>query len=300
MRKSICLLLSIMFLAALAAGVSAGETGHYVSGVEGIKGASVPGPGVYYRIYNVYYAADDLQDRNGHDLAVDFDVTVLASAHRLIWVTPYRLFGADFFLDMTVPIVYTDLTIGAAGIDDLRWGLGDVCFEPFGLSWHGRRFDAAVGAAVYAPLGRHDPDRPASPGKDFWSVMLTLGATVYLDAAKTWSASILSRYEMHSEKDHGDVEPGDDFHFEWGIGKMFARTWEAGLAGYCHWQITDDKGDGVNWDPDVHDRVYAAGPEIAKFFPGLKLRLALRGLQEFGAVDRPEGRIAVLDITKIF
>lgn len=294
------LLIGVAIMSIFAGIAGAGETGHYVSGVEGIKGASVPGPGFYYKIYNVLYNANTLTDDKGSELDVDFDVTVFASAHRFIWVTPVKILGADFLMDTTIPLISTDISIRAAGISDNAFGLGDICIEPFALSWHGRRYDAAFGLAAYLPVGKYDVDDPASPGKDFWTMMITLGATCYMDEEKTWSASILSRYEIHSEKESSDITPGNDFHFEWGFGKTLAKLWDVGIAGYCHWQVTDDSGSDVTWEKSVHDRVYALGPEISRFFPSLMLGFSLKHLWEFDAKDRSEGYATVLNLTKAF
>ena len=126
------------------------------------------------------------------------------------------------------------------------------------------------------------------------------GATYYFDEEKTWSASILARYEVHTNKRHQDIRPGDDFHFEWGLGKTVMPGVDVGLAGYCQWQITDDHGADVMWDGSRHDRVFGAGPEISTFFPDLGLGVSFRVLREFGAANCPEGFAAVLTITKAF
>ena len=290
----------IAFVVMASGAAQAGETGHYVNGVEGIKAASVPGPGVYYKMYNAFYKADTLTGRGGDELDVDFDVTVFASAQRFIWVTPLKILGADFLMDTTIPLIYTDLEVGAAGIDDSQFGLGDICVEPFALSWHGAQYDAVIGLAGYVPVGQYDENDPASPGKDFWTAMFTFGGTWYFDEAKTWSASFLGRYEIHSDKSSTDVHPGDDFHFEWGVGKTLAGTWDVGVAGYCQWQVTDDSGSDVTWDRSLHDRVYAVGPEVGTFIPDWKLGFSLRHEWEFDAVDRSEGHVTVLTLTKVF
>ena len=49
----IILLLSAYLLSTVNA--MAGETGHYVCGVEGIKLGTVAPPGFYYKVYNVFY-----------------------------------------------------------------------------------------------------------------------------------------------------------------------------------------------------------------------------------------------------
>ncbi|OEU60098.1 MAG: hypothetical protein BBJ57_06180 [Desulfobacterales bacterium PC51MH44] len=248
-------------------------------------------------MYNVFYDADTLTGRSGKKRNIDFDVSVYALVNRLIWVSDTKILGGDYFMDIVIPLVDTDIEIG--GFKDDEFGLGDINIEPFGLSWHGPCYDAAFGLSFFIPTGEYDKTEPASPGKDMWTWMLTLGGTYYLDAEKTWSASILGRYEIHGEKDDLDLTPGDDFHFEWGVGKTLAKVWDVGLTGYCQWQVTDDSGsDAV--DKNVHDRVYAIGPEVSLFYPPAKLFISLRNQWEFDAKDRPEGNITTLTFTKIF
>jgi hypothetical protein len=275
----------------------AAETGHYVNGVEGIRAATLPPPGFYYRMYNVYYRADEVMDEDGDALDVGLDISVYALVNRFVWISNTRILGADFGADVIIPLVYTDIELKALGVEDDEFGLGDIAIEPFVLSWHGARWDASFGLAAYVPTG--ETDEPASPGKDFWTALITLGGTYYLDVEKTWSASILARYEIHSEKNETDVRPGNDLHFEWGIGKTLGKIWDVGLAGYCQWQVTDDSGSDAR-DKSVHDRVLALGPEVSVFIPPAKSFLSLRSLWEFGAIDRTEGHVTALTLTKAF
>lgn len=277
----------------------AAANNHYVNGVEGIKGGSVPPPGFYYKMYNVYYHADENNDQSGDALPIDFDVDVFAIANRFIWVTDKTFLGANFFIDAIIPLIHTDLEIGALGINDSDTSIGDICIEPLGLAWHGAQYDAAASLALYLPTGHFDINDPVNNGKGFYSFMLTFGGTYYFDADRTWSASFLGRYEVHTDKEDVDLTPGNDFHFEWGIGKSFAKVWEAGIAGYSQWQVSDDSGsDAVN--KGVHDQVHAIGPEVSVFIPSFKVGVNLRALFEYGAKDRTEGNVITLTITKIF
>jgi hypothetical protein len=295
---AVCVVLG--FAGVLSVPALAGETGHYVNGVEGIKAATLPPPGRYWRLYNVLYSADKLTDANGDALDVGFDVTVYALVNRSIWVTDKKIWGADYALDVIVPLIHTDIGIDALGLDSDEFGVGDITVEPFLLSWHGPRYDAAFGLGLYIPTGDYDVAKPASPGKDFWTGMITAGETYYFDDARTWSASILARYETHSEKGDSNVTPGDDFHFEWGIGRTLAKVWDVGLTGYCHWQVTDDSGSDVTWDKSVHDKVFAIGPEVSAFVPSAGLFISFRSQWEFNAEDRSEGNVTTLTLTKIF
>lgn len=288
-----------------AAGAQAAETCHYVNGTEGIKAATLPPPGFYWRSYNVYYTAGKTMDGDGNEVAGDFDLNVMATTQRLVWISEHKLFKADYGASIVIPLVNNDLEItppGAPGpaVDDHHFGFGDIAVEPLALAWHGERWDASFGAAVYLPIGDYDANDPASTGKDHWTGMFTLGGTYYIDAEKTWSASILARYETHSSKSDLDIQAGDDFHFEWGIGKTITPGLDIGVAGYCQWQLTDDEGADVNYDPSIHDRVFAVGPEISGFIPKWGLGLSFRALWEFEAQDRPEGMVATFTLTKSF
>ncbi|SFJ67504.1 Uncharacterized conserved protein [Desulfomicrobium apsheronum] len=275
-------------------------SGHYVSGVEGIKAATLPPEGIYWRMYNVLYTADDLRDKNGKEVDVDFDVNVYALVNRLIYSSGVEILGGNLVADIVVPLVYTDISMKAGGMtlfDDNEFGLGDILIEPAVLAWHGPRWDAALGIGVYLPTGDFDADEPASPGKGFWTGMLTAGATFYFDEAKTWSISALSRYEIHSEQEDTDVTYGNDFHFEWGLGKTLAKTWDVGLAGYCRWQLTDDSGPGTTND---REEAYAIGPEVSVFVPDWGLGVSLRSLWEFENKVNSQGNVTTLMIMKAF
>ncbi len=288
------ILLSILLLT----GLCAAETGHYVNGVEGIKAATLPPPGNYYRMYNTFYNADTLTDGDGNEIDIGFDAFVFANVHRFIWISDIELLGGNYGADFFIPLLYSEVEIGAFGIEEDQFGLGDLIIEPLIISWHGRRYDAATALAFFLPTGDYNDTNPASPGKGFWTVMGTLGGTYYLDPAKKWSASILARYETHFEEDT-DMTPGDDFHFEWGLGRTIASDWiwDVGVAGYCQWQVTDDDGPGTSKD---NDQVYAAGPHISAMIPKLKMGISLMNQWEFEAQDRTEGSVTTLTLTRMF
>lgn len=292
-------LLTALVIAALGIPVAAQETGHYPAGVEGIKAASIPGPGQYLKWYNIYYEADAFNDRNGKNIPGGFDAEVLATAPRLIWITEEKAFGADYGFDLLIPVLYTDLAIPGAGITDSMGGVGDLYVEPLMLGWHGDRYDIGAAAGFWAPTGNYNLGRPASPGKDYWTGMFTLGSTLYLDEEKTWSAAVLGRYETNSVKNHIDIRPGDNFHIEWGVAKNFEGKWDVGVSGYCYWQVTDDGGTAVTYDRSVHDRFFSIGPEVNYFDADKGLGWQLRYQFDFGAIDHPQGRNLVLNVVKV-
>ena len=285
---------------------NASETGHYVNGVEGVKAASVPPPGHYWIMYNAFYVTSRLNDADGNDTNLDFDLTVYANVNRFVWIPKFNLLGANYAAEILIPLVYTNINISVGGntlADSSKFGLGDIVVDPFVLAWHGNRYDAIVGAGFIAPTGSYDITDPASPGKDFWTILLTYGGTGYFDAARTWSISLLGRYEIHTEKGEMEVTPGNDLEFEWGVGKNLAKFYDVGIAGYCHWQVTEDSGADAEVLPSgekAKDRVFAIGPEAKAFIPKIKLIVSLRSEYEFKSVDRPQGIMTTINLYKIF
>ncbi len=284
-----------------------GENGNaYPNGIEGLKCGEVPPPGVYWRMYNYFYKADDLRDDSGDSSPVDLDLSVYANANRVIWVTNYKILGGDFFVSAMLPVVDTDIEITPPGapwpiVDDDHGGIGDLYIDVADVIWRYDQGQAGVGLGLFAPIGDFDLDRPASPGKGMWTGMATFAGTYWFDVERTWTASVLARYEKHSNQSERDVRYGDDFHFEWGLSKTVSRGIDVGLAGYCQWQVTDDSGDDVTWDKSDNDRVFAAGPEVAVMIPPpVLLLVSLRTIWEFEAKDRTEGNVTVLTLTKIF
>lgn len=281
-------------------GFSQQEIGHYANGEEGIKGASMPGPGIYGRLYLDYYVANALKDADGNVQDIGFNLDLQVAAPCFVWFPPVKILGADYGMYMVVPIVRQEITIEDFGVQATGRGLGDICLNPVLLSWHGAKGDVTAGLGTYIPTGDFDPAKTANPGFGYSTYMLTLGGTYFPEGQRVISMSALGRYEVNSKKDGIDIQPGDRFQFDWGIGANLSRVWEVGMAGFCSWQVTDDTGDDVTWDASVHDRIFGIGPEISFFAFPSKLNTSLRYAQEFGARDRPEGHSTWLTLTQIF
>jgi hypothetical protein len=275
---------------------TAQPTAHYVPGVEGIKGASLPPPGVYLRDYNVLYFADRLNDANGDEIGVlDPEAFIYANVPRLIWITKAQVLGGFIGVDALLPLQYTDLSIGPPGerYSDSQFGIGDLFAE---VTWsrHDKQWDFSLGAGLWAPTGEGAPP-PVRPGAGFWTGMFTAGATWYPDEAKQWAISALNRYEINSEHRDIDVTPGHAYTLEWGVSRSLSKTVELGLVGYYQQQVTTDDG------PDNHrDRVAAVGPEITAFCTRLGVNTSLRYLYEFMSESRLQGHTIAITFTKPF
>jgi hypothetical protein len=159
------------------------------------------------------------------------------------------------------------------------------------------RYDLSVGYGFWAPSGDFDPQHPSSPGKGYWTHMLTAGATWYFDEAKTWALSALNRYEINHENSDTDITPGQVWTLEAGASKTLGKFYDLGVVGYYQTQTTADSGPGAD---DGKDYAVAVGPEFNAFFPKLGLLASARYFYELKSHDRPEGHTVNITLTKIF
>ena len=129
-----------LFALALTAQAQPIVAGHYPAGAEGLKGGSLPPPGVYFRDYNFFYTAGNFKDG-----PPQFDIFAYINAPRLIWMTDLKILGADYGMDVIVP--FASLNWKVNGAKSCYFGLGDIQIEPLLLSWHFQQFDLPGGYA---------------------------------------------------------------------------------------------------------------------------------------------------------
>jgi len=278
--------------------LQAQPTAHYVPGVEGLKGASLPPPGWYARDYNVGYYSTRLNNEAGQENApADLHASTYANVPRVIWITDTKFLGGFVGVDALLPFVYQSLDVNTPGgpYDGNTFGVGDV-FAEGTLSWHIQHFDFSFGAGFWAPTGNSSAPPTTDAGLGYWTPMLTAGVTWYIGQEKTWSVSALNRYEFNTEQRDTDITPGQAYTLEWGIGKTLAKVYDIGVVGYYQQQTT---GGNVNGSSG-HDRVASVGPEIGVSFPKPMLTVSIRYLYEFMSKDRAQGQTFVLNLTKRF
>ena len=295
--RAIRLFFAFSLLAAPAM-LHAQAIGHYVPGLEGIKGASLPPPGWYVRDYNLFYSSGTLNSSAGNKIpGINLDVFTYANAPRIIWITDTKIFGGYLGLDALVPLIYQSLNVNVPGgrFSDSTFGIGDL-FAEATLSWHLQQFDLSLGAGCWAPTGNSSAPLSTLAGTGFWTPMFTAGVTWYVDAGKTWSVSALSRYEINTEQRDTHVTPGQAYTLEWGIAKTLNKTVDLGVVGYLQQQTTRGNPNGSR----NLGSVAAIGPEINVAFPKPMMFVSFRYLHEFMAKSRAQGETFSLTLTKRF
>jgi hypothetical protein len=289
-RASTCILSSVALIG--LSQLTEAQTAHYVPGVEGIKGASLPPPGVYLRDYNVFYYADRYNDSNGHEVsALGTKAFVYAQVPRVLWITELKALGGNLGVDGLLPLQYTDLKMNGL-INDRTFGIGDVFAE---VTWsaHVQQFDLSAAYGIWAPSGDSAPGPTTRAGHGYWSHMLTAGATWYIDADKKWAVSALNRYEISTHQDNAVITPGHAYTLEWGVSRTVITNMDVGAVGYYQQKVTTDAS-------GKRDRVAGVGPEVSSFCPRLGVNTSLRYIYEFAAENRPEGHTLALTLTRRF
>lgn len=286
-------------LLALNLQLQAQPTAHYVPGVEGIKGSSLPPPGVYFRDYNVFYFADRLNDSHGNEIkAADPQAFIYANVPRVIWITDKKLLGGFIGVDGLLPLKYTSLEANTprGSFDDSTSGIGDLFVEGT-LSWHPQQFDFAFTYGIWVPTGDFSVSNPTRAGLGYWTHMLTAAVTWFPDKDKKWAVSALSRYEINQEQEDTHITPGQAYTLEWGVSYAVKPTVDIGVVGYWQRQTTEDSGSTASSEKD---QVVAIGPEISMFCPKLGVFTSLRYNYEVMAENRLQGQTVAVTFTKRF
>lgn len=286
---------ALALAAALLAGAAHAE-GHYVTGVEGLQGSSVPPAGNYYLGYLVHYDINSFRAPNDAKLQGDGKVTALVN--RFVKITDTKLLGADYGFETIIPVIRTSLDIKAAALNDSDSGVGDVYLGPLVLGWHGPQWDAVAAAGLWLDTASHNT--PVAAGKGYKSTMLTGGVTYYFDPAKSISGSALFRFERHGKNDAG-IRPGNQLSLEWGVGKNLG-AYQLGVVGYSQWQLSEDSGPGAN---NLKSSKHALGAEVVYPVPGAGMFLKGAFYKEYsveggGGAPSAKGNMLRATLVKAF
>jgi len=272
---------------------------HYVPGTEGIKAATLPPEGFYFRDYNLFYFADRVNGSNGEEIrGANLNTLVYAQVPRLTYITDVKVFDGNIGFDAVWPLISTRTSVDTpqGKFDSSSLGFGDPLLETT-LSWHLPQLDLALAVGEWMPAGDSEAPPSTKPGLGFWGTMFSAGATWYPDSAKTWSVSLLNRYEINSEDRDTHIVPGDAWTAEWGVANEIIQNVELGVVGYYQAKVTNDHGFGANTN---FDHVVGVGPEVNIAFPEQMFFVSLRYCREVWAVNRAEGNTITLTLTKRF
>lgn len=277
---------------AILAGATMGATAHatesgggaYPNGAESVAVAQLPPPGTYLLAYSNYYAADRLNDADGHSAVPDFSVDAFANIARFVHVTDKKILGATFAMQAFVPVV--DLTVHAAGARQHKFGLGDMIVNPFILGWNQGKLNVVATMDTFVPTGRYRKGDLANIGRNYWTFEPVLALT-YADPKGGPELSAKLMYDFNTKNKATDYRSGQEFHVDMAAAYNF-NPLTVGVSAYYYAQTTDDKQGGVRVAPDGYKgEAFAAGP-LLRYQLG-HVPITAQWQHEFHAENRPQG-----------
>ena len=266
---------------AMATPAYAQLNGENLLGDLGIKSGTQAEPGLYISSLYYRYDADSINGPDGR--AIPFDPTgtgnqtIQAGMHVLLYVTPWKVFGANYGMMAVMPFANGSLEAPGLSLSEkASTGASDLYVLPIQLGWHLKRADITAGVGVFAPTGRHTAGESDNLGKGMWSYELSGGSTFYLDRQRSFSIAANAAWETHSKKDGEvridnisiyDVKVGQLLTLEGGVGKSFMHgALSLGAAYYAQWKVTSDE---MTMSPSVplpvpsgRHQVWGIGPDV--------------------------------------
>jgi len=263
-----------------------GGGGTYPNGAEGIMAGALPPPGLYYLNYLTHYSADQLNDKNGNKLPVDFHVNATANVSRFVYMTNYQILGATYGVYALAPLVNASATLGTPGgsSSSTKSGLGDISFAPLVLAWHAKNWHAATGLEFTAPTGQYDKNRLANLGRNYWNIQPIFTGTLLSDNGLELSGKFM--YDFNMENTATNYTSGQEFHFDYATAYHMG-PWTMGATGYFYKQVTDDHGAGAAANDGNKGQVFAIGPTVKYDYKNMSLEVKYE--KEMLAENRPEG-----------
>lgn len=269
------------------AGATEGGGGAYPNGAEGVMAGALPPPGFYYLNYLTHYNADRLNDKDGDELPVDFNLNATANVSRFLYMTKKHVAGGNLGFYGLVPLVHLSGTLRPAPgvtIAGTQSGLGDITLGSV-LAWHTRNFHFGVALDVAAPTGQYDKNETFNIGRNYWTLEPIIGATLLTDNGIELSAKFM--YDFNTKNKDTDYKSGQEFHFDYAAA-YHVGPWTIGATGYYYKQITDDKLNGETVGTYGNKgQVFAVGPTIKYDYKNISLEAKYQ--KEMLAENRAEG-----------
>ena len=238
--------------------------GQNIKGDAGLKSGSQAPPGSYVAVPLYFYTADQIKDREGHQLrAGSLDAAVFGLALNV--VTTKTIAGGTYGFLVALPWANNRVQ----GVNDFDSnpgaGLTDMFVQPINLGWRKPRADVMIAYGLYLPTGRYQDGADNNTGLGMWAQEVLLGTTVFLNDTRTLHAATTATFDFQSEKEDSRTKVGNILNLEGGVGTdLLGGGLTAGLAYYGTYKLSDDRFDSrvANLLIRGKNQVWALGPEV--------------------------------------
>jgi hypothetical protein len=104
-------------------------------------------------------------------------------------------------------------------------------------------------------------------------------------------------YELNGKVKDEDFNPGNRLTLEYGISQYLSDRLEVGIMGGTNWQVSDDKGEDVFWDPTVRDKKSTLAFTAGYWAWEQRLQLSVKYAFDFALAQRFKTNMLMLNIT---
>ncbi len=115
-------------------------------------------------------------------------------------------------------------------------------------------FNLTTTYSFAAPTGRYTTGADDNIGLGFWTHMFQGFGYYYPFEHQATAFMAGLNYELNGSIKDADVKSGNRLSLEYGLSQYLTEWFEFSVHGAHNWQITDDSGSDVFWDPTAHDR----------------------------------------------
>ena len=152
-----------------------------------------------------------------------------------------------------------------------------------------RRFNFTLGYWFAAPTGRYEQGADDNLGLGFWTHAFQAFGYWYPLYHQALGVEAGLTFETHSNTKDTDLKTGNRLSLEYGA-SMWPKPWlELGVGGANNWQISDDTGDDVWYDPSVHDRKHMVNFTVGVMPVFMRLYIVAKYGFDYGARQRFDG-----------
>lgn len=301
------------------------QTGHYLPGFSNVRDMAMPPPGFFVLWYNYYSTTNSYFDRNGNkynsiplselddrlpDIDLEVDLKGFATAPAFFWASNKKILGGARYMAGFVPVYFwadasfvTEArggpmdTIYRESFQDKLSGISDFYFAPVTLSWGWSKADLTLAYGLTAPTGRYETGADDNIGLGFWTHQVQ-GFGYYYPVEDQSTALMLGlTYEMNGKVKDEDFNPGNRFSLEWGISQYLTDRLELGIQGGHNWQVVQDKGSEVFWDPGVLDKKSTLAFSAGYWVWVNKMQVSFKYGFDYAIVQRFKNNMFMLNAT---
>jgi hypothetical protein len=272
--------------------------GQYSPGFNATNSGVMPGSGITYSNTFMDYSFNELVCPNCNTVgtgASKLSTAVFVDVNVFMWVSKYKILGADYGVVAGLP--FSNSALALAGLGTVGGGgcFADSFYQPLTLGWHLKQADIMVAYAFFAPTGRFAPGASNNTGSGLWTNAPTAGETFYLTKNRATAFSAYQMYEFHTTQEGTNIHPGQTFDLDYSLTQMLplkkdmSTLLQLGFVGYGQYQTSNNSGPTVNPTIPGHYLVNAMGAAANIILPARKAAVGFKILKEFANSNTVQG-----------